>query len=252
MRPDSVFAHGDSPLHRMNPRVKVVTAFVYSVVVAMLGSIGTLGVALAFSIVLVAVARVKATALLRRLLLPNALIAFLWLMLPWSTPGRAVLALGPLVVTAEGVRLALLITVKCNAILIAMTALLATSTLHEVAAAMGRLGMPKKLLIVLILALRYLHVIRDESTRLRQAAAVRGFVPGTNVATYRTFAGFLGSLLVRSDERAARVYGAMRCRGFDGRFPVLNAQRMRRGDWIAAALLVSLISSLGVYDWLLI
>jgi len=246
---DSPFSDGDSPLHRLDPHVKVVTAVVCSVVVAMLGSMWTLGMALALSLVLVTVARVKATALLRRLLLPNALIAFLWLMLPWSTPGRAIGTLGPLVATEEGVRLALLITVKCNAILIAMTALLATSTLHEVSAAMGRLGMPKKLLVVLILGLRYLHVIRDESVRLRQAAAVRGFVPGTNVATYRTFAGFLGSLLVRSDERAMRVYGAMRCRGFDGHFPVLNARRMRPADWIAGVGLVLVISSLGVLDW---
>jgi cobalt/nickel transport system permease protein len=246
---ESAFAEGRSPLHRLNPHVKVVTAVVCSVVMAMLTRLDTAAVALGFSVALVAAGRLRPGALLRRLLLPNALIGFLWLTLPWSTPGRAVWTLGPLVVTAEGVRLALLITVKCNAILVAMAALLATCTLHDLAAAVQRLGMPRKLVLVLILGLRYLHVIRDESVRLRQAATVRGFVPRTNIATYRTMGDFLGSLLVRSDDRATRIYGAMRCRGFDGRFPALSARHMRPQDWIAGVCLLLLITGLGVLEW---
>jgi len=246
---ETPFATGDSLLHRIDPRAKLVAALAGSVTIALLGSLWAVAAALVFSVVLAGLARLKAAALLRRLILPNALVAFLWLTLPWSTPGRALWTLGPLVGTAEGVRLALLITVKCNAILVAMSVLLATCSLHELAVAMQRLGMPKKLVLVLILSLRYLNVIRDESVRLRQAAAVRGFVPRTNVATYRTLADFLGSLLVRSDERAGRIYGAMRCRGFDGRFPALSARRMRPDDWIAGICLVLLIAGLGVLDW---
>ncbi len=243
------FARGNSPLHHLDPRVKLAAAAAYAVVVALLGDLRVLGAALAISGGLVVLARLDGPRFLRRLLAANVFIVFLWIFLPWSVPGRALWSLGPLAVTAEGVRLSLLISMKCNAILAAMTALLATSPLHDLAGAMGRLGAPKKLLVVFYLCLRYLHIIHDESLRLRQAAAVRGFVPRTSLRAYRTYANFLGSLLVRSDERATRVYSAMLCRGFGGSFPALSARRARASDLAAGAALFLVAALLGGLEW---
>ncbi len=246
---DAPFARGNSPLHRLDPRVKLVAAVAYAVVVALLGDLRVLASALVLSGGLVALARLDAPRFLRRLLAANVFIAFLWLFLPWSVPGRAFWSLGPLAVTAEGVRLSLLISMKCNAILAAMTALLATSPIHDLAGAMGRLGAPRKLLVVFYLCLRYLHIIHGEGLRLRQAAAVRGFVPRTSLGAYRTYASFLGSLLVRSHERAARVYSAMLCRGFSGSFPALSARRARASDLAAGVALLLAAALLGVLEW---
>jgi cobalt/nickel transport system permease protein len=41
-------------------------------------------------------------------------------------------------------------------------------------------------------------------------------------------------LLVRAAERAERVLDAMKCRGFDGRWPVLDQPRLGRVDAVAA------------------
>jgi len=40
----------------------------------------------------------------------------------------------------------------------------------------------------------------------------------------------VGMLIVRSYERSQRIYQAMLCRGFKGRFPVASHFRLRKGD----------------------
>ncbi|MCP3952682.1 MAG: cobalt ECF transporter T component CbiQ, partial [Desulfobacterales bacterium] len=46
---------------------------------------------------------------------------------------------------------------------------------------------------------------------------------GTNLHTYRTYAYLAGMLFVRASMRAQRVYQAMLCRGFHGRYISLQA-----------------------------
>ena len=53
---------------------------------------------------------------------------------------------------------------------------------------------------------------------MRQAMRARGFKPKTDKHTYRSYAWLIGMLLVKSWDRAERVYDAMRCRGFRNRF----------------------------------
>jgi cobalt/nickel transport system permease protein len=69
---------------------------------------------------------------------------------------------------------------------------------------------------------RYIAVIQTEYHRLLRAAKFRGFVPGTNIHSYRTYAYLAGMLFVRASRRASRVYDAMRCRGFNGEFHTLD------------------------------
>jgi cobalt/nickel transport system permease protein len=249
---EQTFARGSSPLHRLEPRVKLLAAAVYIVTLAFLTDLRVLSAALVLSTGLVLLARLHPMKVLGRLLLANLFIVFLWAFLPWSVPGTPLWRLGPLTLTFEGVGLATLITLKCNAILAATMALLATSPTHELAAALSRLRAPRKLLVLFYLCLRYLQLIHAESLRLRQAAAVRGFVPGTNLATYHTYAGLLGALLVRSHERAVRVYDAMLCRGFAGRFGLLDAREPRIADLLGGTVVVSSAALLGILEWQLL
>ena len=50
---------------------------------------------------------------------------------------------------------------------------------------------------------------------------IRGFVPSTSIHCYKSYAYLIGMLFIRASARADRVYRAMRCRGFDGRFHTL-------------------------------
>ncbi|MEF2229878.1 MAG: cobalt ECF transporter T component CbiQ, partial [Pseudodesulfovibrio sp.] len=174
--------------------------------------------ALAAGALLVLLARLPLSRVLARMAVVNVFILFLWLFIPFSMPGDPVLALGPITATREGVRLALLLTVKSNAILLALTALLATIAVQDLGPALQRLRVPEKLCHILLFTYRYVFVIHREYLTMRQAMQARGFKPRTDRHTYRSYAWLLGMLLVRSWDRAERVHAAMRCRGFRGRF----------------------------------
>ncbi|WP_272699914.1 cobalt ECF transporter T component CbiQ [Desulfovibrio sp. Fe33] len=238
------FATGDSFLHRMDPRIRLVAALVLSVPVALLPESRPAWLALAAGLILVKMARLDLLVVLKRLLMVNFFIAFLWFFLPFSVPGEPVFDLGPLHATAQGIDRALLITVKSNAVVISLMALLGTISIQNLGPALQQLGVPDKLCHILLFTHRYVFSIYQEYTTMRQAMRARGFKPRTDRHTYRTFAWLVGMLLVKSWDRAERVQGAMRCRGFHGRFYSLAAFRTRPPDYLFLAACVALSAGL--------
>ena len=81
------------------------------------------------------------------------------------------------------------------------------------------------------------------------AIKIRGFQPGTNMHTYRTYAYLLGMLLVKSYHRAERVRAAMLCRGFEGRFYELTEFSMRPRDLGAMIVILLGVSVIGLLQW---
>lgn len=249
MNVEQPFASGDSPLHRLDPRVKVLAAAGLSVATAILTDLFLAVFALAGALCLLLSARVGFRAAARRLALANLFIGVMWLVLPWSVPGRAVATIGHVELTREGLALAGRITVKCNAILMALIALLATSTLADLAHALQRLRVPQRLLMIFFFCVRYLSVIHSEFVRLTHAMKARAFTPAANLRTYRTYANMLGTLVVRAHARAARIHQAMLCRGFSGSFPMLRRFRLRTTDVVAGLMLLAFAGLLAVLQW---
>ncbi|MDD3310876.1 cobalt ECF transporter T component CbiQ [Pseudodesulfovibrio sp.] len=235
------FAEGRSLLHRLDPRFRLLAAAALTLPAAVLHDLRAALAALAAGALLVLLARLSPVRVAGRVLAVNAFILFLWLFIPFSLDGAPLLVLGPFTATREGVDLALLLTVKSNAILLTLMALLGTIPVQDLGPAMQRLGVPGKLCHILLFTYRYIFVIHQEYLTMRQAMQARGFRPRTDRHTYRSYAWLLGMLLVRSWDRAERVHGAMRCRGFQGRFYTLTSFAAAPGDYafLAGSLIVT-------------
>jgi cobalt/nickel transport system permease protein len=91
---------------------------------------------------------------------------------------------------------------------------------------------------------RYIHTIHSEYIRLNNALKIRGFKPQTNLHTYKTYAHLVGMMLVRSYDRSKRVYDAMLCRGFKGKFWTLNHFVAKKADFAAGIVMISCIMGL--------
>lgn len=197
--------------------------------------------ALSAGILLLFLAWLPLSKIVERLAVVNVFILFLWLFIPFSLPGTPIFALGPLKATQEGLNLTLLITIKSNAIVLTLIALLGTIAVQDLGPAMQRLKVPGKLCHILLFAYRYIFVIHQEYLTMRQAMRARGFKPKTNKHTYRSYAWLIGMLLVKSWDRAERVYDAMRCRGFRNRFYSLTEFTASPKDYafMAGCLLLS-------------
>ena len=244
------FASGNSLLHRLDPRLRVATATILSVTVALSFKFSVLLAALAAASVLVLLGRLKAGKVFKRLLIINGFVLMLWLILPLTFQGETMASLGPLKVYLPGVVLSAQITLKSNAIFLILIALIATMPFATLGHSLHRLGLPDKLVFLLLMSYRYVFVIEQEYQRLMRAAKIRGFRPTTNRHTYRTFAYMVGMLFVRSTDRAERVYQAMRCRGFRNRFHSLMQFRTSALDGTFAAVMAVLAVGLIYFEWL--
>lgn len=243
------FAIGESFVHNLDARVKIIVAILFSVVVAASKNFAALLPALSVSLFLIVLAKLSMRNVFYRLLIVNGLIVFLWLFLPFTYEGEVWFTVGPLVGTKEGVLYAGQITLKCNAILLALVALLTTTPIFTLGHAMSQLRIPDKVTHLFLFTYRYIHVIFQEYQRLLNAMRIRGFVPHTNMHTYRSYAYLVGMLLVRSYDRAERIHKAMLCRGFTGQYYTLSRLSIKTGDICYATAMLAAILVLVMLEW---
>lgn len=88
--------------------------------------------------------------------------------------------------------------------------------------ALRKLGLPRTLAAILAFMYRYIFVVFDELSRMRDARRARSFTKRGTLATWTSNAQLIGMLLIRSMNRAERVHGAMCARGFDGEIRTLD------------------------------
>jgi cobalt/nickel transport system permease protein len=236
---DQTLDRGSSPLHRVDPRARVVAAVGFSLAVVLAPTWQGALLGLVFGAVFTGAARIPLHTLSARLLAVNGFIVFLWCVLPFTVPGTKFFEVGMLAATREGATLAWVITLKSNAVLLAFLALISTISVPALGYAMGTLRVPSKLVYLFLFTARYVHVIMEEYRRLARAARVRGFAPGTSLHTYKTVADMFAMLLVRSGDRAFRVHQAMVLRGFQGRFHSLDRFTVRQGDVLFLAVVLT-------------
>ncbi len=244
------FAYGTSPIHNIDPRFKIVMATLYAFAVALADGFPALVLSLAFSFALIGMSRLPLLDVARRVALVNGFVLFFWLVVPLTYPGEPLFSLGPLTATREGALVSARITLKSNAILLAFIALIATSSIATLGAALSRLGVPRKMVHLLLLNYRYIFVMEEEYHRLVRSTVIRGFHPSTSIHTYRTFAYLVGMLFVRASERAERVYQAMLCRGFSGKFHCLHEFAGSGRDILWLALTVTIVLGIVALEWI--
>lgn len=239
-----------SVMYGFDPRLKVVAMFLFSVLVAVAQALDCLAAGAVMALAIVFLSDLGLLETLKRLLPVNGMVCFLWVFLPFSQPGNAVYSLGPFTATREGIDLALLISIKANVLMLMFISFAASTSVITTGQALSRLGVPDKLVHLFFFTYRYIHVIFEEYQRLKTAMVVRGFVPRTSIHTYRTYAYLVGMLIVKSANRAERVYRAMLCRGFHGRLYSLRSFSISRQDGFIFAAMALWIFGMGLVEWI--
>ncbi len=247
---DERFALGNSLLHKRDPKAKIIAAIALVTVTATSNSFTVAVMSLALGLGLFSITKLPLQLVLKRLLAINSFTFFLWLTLPLTYGGSNFTPLGPLSLSTEGLRLATLITLKTNAIVLSIIALLGTSKIVNIGHALEALRFPEKLCFILLFSYRYVFVIYQEYRRLARAAQMRCFVPATTIHTYRTFGYLFGMTLVKSWNRAARVHQAMILRGFNGHLVPLSEDKYTPKDTIFLSTMLTLTFILATLNYL--
>ena len=242
---------GHGPLCRADPRLKVVILVVWSTTLAVVWNMAAAlaGLAGALSLFLL-LGCGRPWGFVKRLLLINAFLVFVWLLVPlsFSVPGEAAARLGPVAVTREGLALAALLSVKSLGITCGAMALTVATGVFELTAACRALGAPEKLTSMMSLMNRYIKVVGEEFDRLVWAMRIRGFKSRATVHCLRTWANLAGVLLVRGLDRSERVHAAMLCRGWRGALILDRDWRLTSLDLRLAALMLAMTAAVVALD----
>lgn len=226
----------DSPVHRLPAHAKLVAlvAFVLVVVATPAGIWGALAAHAALLALTVALARVPAGIVARRMVVEVPFVVFA-LLLPFVALGPRV-AVGPLTLSEAGLVGGGTLLAKATIGVVAAILLAATTPPRDLLAGLDRLRLPRTLVAILSFMVRYVAVVAGDLQRMRIARASRGEVGG-RAARLAAVAAGAGSLFVRSYERGERVHHAMLARGYAGRMPALAARPARPAEWAAAGAL---------------
>ena len=213
---------GTSFIHHLDPRIRVMVAVFLSFAAALARHPLVAAAYLGVGAGLVILGDISWKHLKVRMKPLVWFLVMIWLCLPLTFTQDIMATFGWLAVSRAGLLLAAMISLKSLAIVLMFTSLLATMPMAALGKALHQLRVPDKLVFLLLMTYRYIFVIQEEYVRLHRAARFRGFVPGTNLHSYRTYAFLAGMLFVRASLRAKRVYQAMLCRGFAQKFHTLD------------------------------
>lgn len=106
------------------------------------------------------------------------------------------------------------ILMKCCLTVVSVLLLVSTTGMDRIAGAMRAAGVPKIMVTQMLLTYRYISVIADEGKSMVKSYNLRS--GGARGIAIIHMGPMLGSLLLRALDRADRVYGAMKLRGFTG------------------------------------
>lgn len=234
------YARGSSLLYRLDPRLKVVGTFAFIALTTALPEPAWASLAFLAGVVgvLHGAARLPLHLVWARVAPAMPFLTLAALAVPFTRAGQVLWAAhwGPisLRITREGLEALGTILAKGWLAIWMSTLLVATTPLPALQQALDALGLPALFSSTLTLMLRYLFVLGEEAQRLQAAREARSVGPGRNALwRARVLGRMVGSLWVRSLERADRVYAAMIARGYDGRLRSLRRLAWRRTDTAA-------------------
>ncbi len=207
------YAYLDTPLHRWEPRCKLVAMMVLIFAFSFVRDLRLLPVILAVSGAMYVYSGLPLSFLVSRLRLPAFFLLAMAVILPFASGQTVLFNIGPLAVKEEGCLDLLRIAVKFFSILTLGIILFGSMPFLTAVKAMRALGLPFILADMTLFAYRYLFEIGDNLKTMQTAMRLRGFnnrTPGG----LGTLASLAGTILVRSYEQSDRVFKAMILRGY--------------------------------------
>ena len=241
------FFPGDSLLHRLDPRTKIVLLFFFLAAIFVFDSPLAYAALTAFTAALIAVSRVPLFLMLKALKPLSWIIAFTFVIHLVSTPGDAFFHVWLFDLTWQGaakgffiaLRLALLILL--SALLTYTTSPLAlTDALETLMQPAKRVGVPAhEIAMMMTIALRFVPTLIEEADKIMKAQQARGadFTEGSVIERVKGFVPVLVPLFISAFRRADDLALAMeaRCyRGGVGRTQ-MKALRISSIDYVAYA-----------------
>ncbi len=232
------FAAGDSFFHRLDSRVKLLAAAVYTMAVISLPAKAFLAVAVftAPPFAVLVFGQIPLVFVFRRIAAVSPFVLMLAVSCVFYDSTLHEVFLGPYILNLSGgwIR-CFTILFKFIVTMMTLFALMGTTRFGDLLAGLGWMRFPDILVMQISFVYRYLFVLIDRIHHILRARAARrirslGFRLESRIA-----ASMVGSLFIESIETAGRIHIAMQARGFVGVFHPIRPLAIGWQEWLFAA-----------------
>ena len=249
------FFPGNSFLHRMDPRMKLILTFALIVIVFVSQGFIGFGLILLF-ILMAALSSGIALKYILRGLKPILFIVLFTFVLNvfFQTGGEVIFRLGFVKITDDGLRLAfflaarLILLVICSQLLTLTTSPIAlTDGLESLMRPLKKIHFPAhEIAMMMSIALRFIPTLMDEANKIMKAQMARGadFESGNLVQRAKAMVPLLVPLFVGAFRRAEELALAMEARCYHGGEGRTRMRQLKYGsrDAIAAGIMIALLA----------
>ncbi len=249
---------GDSFLHRMDARVKILLLLILLIEVFAFTSAPVYLIMTVLTFLMIMISKVPLRMVLRSLKHLWWIILFTFVLHLFSHPGRELYRIWQFVITQEGVEQGALISVRLMLLIILSTLLTFTTSplkltdaLESLLSPFKRLGLPAhELAMMMTIALRFIPTLISETDKIMKAQQSRGadFVTGSILSRLKNMVPILVPLFLSAFRRADDLALAMesRCyRGGEGRTR-MKEMKLGRLDYVAIGVFALFSAGLGV------
>ena len=253
----------DSPVHRLDPRIKLILTIVFIVAVFMVHTVWGYALIFAFVWMVARLARIPFKMLLKGLRPLRMILVFTFVLNLFFTEGsRVLLEFWRIRITLEALRQAVFYSLRLVFLVIGTSVLTLTTSPVSLSDALEILLSPLKkirfpaheLAMMMTIALRFIPTLLEETDKIKKAQMARGadFESGNLISRAKAMVPLLVPLFVSAFRRAGDLAMAMESRcyhGGEGRTR-LRVLKLTRNDWIACgvmALLLALIILEGIF-----
>ncbi len=216
----------DSPLHRMDPRVKLAGTLFFIISIFLFHSIPGYGVATVFLIGVIALSRVPVKFMFKGL---KAIFILLMITVVFNmilTPGEILWSWGFLKITREGLVLAGKMAIRLIYLVIGSSVMTLTTTPNQLTDGLERLLRPlnkirvpvHEIAMMMSIALRFIPILLEETDKIMKAQIARGadFENGNLLQRVKNMVPLLVPLFISAFRRANDLAMAMEARCYHG------------------------------------
>lgn len=245
---------GESLIHRLSPRLKILDLVIILVLLFTLQSYAGLLTLLAIALVLYALAGIPMRYILKGMRPILFIILFALVVYFFFTGGGVVLfRLGFITIESEGVRQGTFIVTRL--IILIMFSLLLTLTTTPLSLTNGmsfylkpfrHVGLPtEEVAMIMAVAMRFIPTLMEESQRLMRAQVARGadFESGSFFQRAKNLVPLIVPLFISAFRRADDLALAMEARGYriGARRSSLYEDIIKPGDWASFVFVLALL-----------
>lgn len=108
--------------------------------------------------------------------------------------------------------------------------LISTTSMDKLSKVLHKLHIPKIIIMQLLFTYRYIYVLLEEFANIWTAYSLRA--PNQNGIHYKLWGPLLGQVLIRTYDRAERIYSAMKLRGYNVEYKIKESDKLLLKDYI--------------------